>query len=342
MSANFDAIVIGGGPAGSAAALTCRQHGLRTLVVEADASPRERPGETLHPGIESIFRKLGVFTQVEAAGFLRHTGHYVHRNAQTVFQPYGSDRRGQWSGFQATRSELDCILLKQASATGAEVRRPMRALDLLVEGGRLAGVRTSGGEFRASWLVDAAGPGHWVQRQLGLPLLQVSDPLIARFGWSTRDHTATGTPEFHVLGCGWRWEAQVQTGRRAWVSLELNQPAKTQAAHARDVTWRMVRPCAGRGYFLAGDAAYVLDPASSHGVLKALMSGMLAANAISEIMQKHVDERAVCASYRAWMENWFCSDAMALVKLYSEFVPAPAWLASATEALRYISMNPFF
>jgi len=322
MSGSFDAIVVGGGPAGAAAAIACRQHGLATLLLEADITPPERPGETLHPGVKGIFQRLGVSDEIERAGFARHSGQRVIRGARSEFHAYGA------LGYQAVRSRLDGILLHRARALGAHVRIGSPATEMLVEDGQPAGVRAGGEEWRSKFVIDAAGRGHWLQRHLGLALLQVSDPLIARFGWSEGEGD---TPEFRVEGCGWRWEAPVGAGRRAWVSLRLDG-GPGDGGQGRDVTWRLARPCAGAGYFLAGDAACVIDPASSHGVLRALESGIRAADAIAAGEGSE--------SYCAWMESWFCADARTLADLYAEFDPAPGWLALAREALRYITMNP--
>ena len=322
MSSSFDAIVVGGGPAGSSAAIACRQHGLRTLLLESDVVPRERPGETLHPGVERVFERLGVLDEIRRAGFARHAGHRVIRGPQSVFQRYGAD------GYQAVRNRLDGILLHRARELGAEVRMGTPAAEPLLEDGRPVGVRTGREELRARFVIDAAGPAHWLQRHLGLAMLQISDSLIARFGWT---EGGGDTPEFRVEACGWRWEAPVGAGRRAWVSLRLDGHAG-DSGQGRDVTWRMARPCAGAGYFQAGDAACVLDPACSHGVLRAMESGIRAANAIAA--------GGGDAGYRAWMEGWFCADALALANLYAEFDPAPGWLAGAREALRYMAMNP--
>jgi flavin-dependent dehydrogenase len=63
---------------------------------------------------------------------------------------------------------------------------------------------------------------------------------------------------------------------------DTGHPAVGTGARRRgaDVTWRIISPAAGPGFFLVGDAVAVLDPASSHGVLKALMTGMMAAHLI--------------------------------------------------------------
>ncbi|HTO82800.1 MAG TPA: FAD-binding protein, partial [Methylomirabilota bacterium] len=55
-----DVLILGAGPAGCAAALCARQAGLVTVMLEAQAEVRPAPGETLHPGVEVIFRQLNV------------------------------------------------------------------------------------------------------------------------------------------------------------------------------------------------------------------------------------------------------------------------------------------
>lgn len=72
-----DVVIVGGGPAGSAAAIACAGTGLNVVLVERAAFPREAPGETLHPGVESLLERLGVAGAVRAAGFLRHEGTWV-------------------------------------------------------------------------------------------------------------------------------------------------------------------------------------------------------------------------------------------------------------------------
>src|SRR2546430_1169533 len=68
-----------------------------------------------------------------------------------------------------------------------------------------------------------------------------------------------------------------------------------------DVTWRHVRAAAGPGYFLTGDAAAVLDPAASHGVLRALMTGIAAGHAIAGVLAGRVTERDAAQHYCDWL-----------------------------------------
>ena len=56
-------------------------------------------------------------------------------------------------------------------------------------------------------------------------------------------------------------------------------------------TWRMAERMAGAGWFIVGDAAATLDPTSSHGVLKALLSGMTAGHDCSQSRQQGPGDR---------------------------------------------------
>jgi flavin-dependent dehydrogenase len=96
-------------------------------------------------------------------------------------------------------------------------------------------------------------------------------------------------------------------------------PISTNTAHSEarkaDMTWRVVTECSGSGYFIAGDAAAVMDPTSSHGVLRALMSGMYAAQTIICSMRygRAINNQSV---YKSWLTNWFEADSIALRRTY--------------------------
>src|SRR4051794_25366150 len=83
----WDLLIIGAGPAGCAAAISARRHGLTVMMLEASAQPRRVPGETLHPGIEPLFARLGVAAQVARAGFHRHAGIRIGWDAPARFEP---------------------------------------------------------------------------------------------------------------------------------------------------------------------------------------------------------------------------------------------------------------
>jgi flavin-dependent dehydrogenase len=83
-----------------------------------------------------------------------------------------------------------------------------------------------------------------------------------------------------------------------------------------DVSWSVHQACAGAGYFLLGDAAAVLDPSSSHGVLRATMSGMLCGHLVAAHAQRGLPESEVVAIYKGWMRSYLNHDVVLLRELY--------------------------
>jgi flavin-dependent dehydrogenase len=297
---------------------------LRTALLERTAIPVEKPGETLHPGVEPIFRKLGVRDSVLAANFVRHHGFWRVTNGEHAFMPYAPAGQ-KWFGFQAVRSRLEEILIRAALSSGVDLLTPFRANDAVVEHGRIAGIIAGNNIIPCRIVIDCTGATQWLRRRLELKNTFASKRLIARYAYSSQPALGDGVyPVFRWDENGWTWSAPVGQAQHAYVSLDLagfrNYAACYEVPGTRgaDVTWRLLHECAGQGYFIAGDAAAVLDPASSHGVLKAMMSGMLAAELAAKVIRKMMPARVSSDYFRAWTANWFWSDVAALRKLYGD------------------------
>lgn len=318
-----DVIVVGGGPAGAATAITCARAGLDVVVLERRAQCADKPGETLHPGVEPILEQLGVAEAVRAAGFLRHEGIEVTWGGATRFERYGRDGDGPWRGVQAWRSTFENLLLEAVVAHGGSVRRGVGVRDAPRLGDRVVVVNTDAGQIHARWLVDAAGGGHWLGRRLGLRLERLSPKLICWYGYVRRP--GGERPSLRGDGSGWTWTAEVKPGLTQWTCLRFDNSRPTSAPvdgepsgklRAADVSWRWFPDCAGPGYFLVGDAATVFDPSSSHGVLRALMTGIQAA---SLILRGEGDQQCgalVARLYRDWLGGWVRSDVTEMQRLY--------------------------
>ncbi len=343
-----DLAIIGGGPAGCAAAITAAQAGLKVVLVERLNFPRHRPGETLPPGVEPLFRQLGVWEEIESAGFIRHPGQRVAWAGESEFSGFGGTVDGPWRGFQAWRAVLDAILLRRAAAMGVNVWQPCVAVSPRMQDGRVIGVVTDRGEVRARYVTDATGGGGWLARKLGWTAERCSPPLIASYGYIETEHAAEWfVPELQATAAGWLWVAQVLPRVVAWTRLSLDGPRGGPPARltglpdarrlavgraSADVTWRLARNAAGPGYFLAGDAALVLDPASSHGVLRSLMSGIMAAHLTARVCNEGVAEQSAAIHYTNWLRTWFEHDAGKLRDFYSQMATPPEWLVRGSLA----------
>lgn len=287
--------------------------------------------------MEGILRSLGAWGAVEAEGFLRHEGISVRQDGTARFEAYGADGAEPWLGLQAWRTDFDGILLERAKRAGVAVLQPCRAIAPLRDGGRVVGVRTTCGDLGARLLIDAAGGGHWLARALGMGIEYRSPPLIARYGYATGglDELRRG-PVFEAERDGWSWLAQVKPRLLHWTRLALGgvptprTPPDVVArfpprggARGADVTWRSLTRPAGPGFLVIGDAAAVTDPASSHGVLRALLTGVLAGECMCA---EGSDERAVARLEDA-TRSFFDADVSALRRLYAGgLLEPPRWI----------------
>ncbi|MGI8741699.1 MAG: NAD(P)/FAD-dependent oxidoreductase [Bryobacteraceae bacterium] len=75
-------------------------------------------------------------------------------------------------------------------------------------------------------------------------------------------------------------------------------------SRAADVTWRMAGQTAGDGWFRCGDAAAVLDPSSSQGVLRAIMTGIRAAHLAIGALQSAITPGEAAIAYHCWLREW--------------------------------------
>ena len=171
----YDAIVIGGGPAGSTVATMLARAGRSVAVLEKEKFPRFHVGESLLPFNLPIFEKLGVAEKIRQAGYQEKYGAFFW-NEQTggtrpvVFENAWDDRHPM--AYHVKRAEFDDLLLRHAESSGAVVREETPVRDVLFEGKRAVGVvaRERGGEdreIRAKVVVDASGQSAFLSGKLG-------------------------------------------------------------------------------------------------------------------------------------------------------------------------------
>ena len=335
MPACFDLIVVGGGPGGCAAAISARERGLSVLLLERSTAPRERPGESLHPGAEALFEQLGVAEALRAANIHRHLGCHLQTVEGCFYQPFGADVDGPWQGFQIRRDLLDNLLIDESIKRGVQVIQGASAQRMQRDyAGRPNGVIANGIRYEGRWLVDASGDSSWLSRQLGISVENHSPQLVAWYGYVDGwPPSCDGNPCLIVKPGGWTWVAPLDNRSCAWVCLSIGaadsaRPTKppallasctpTGSVRGKDVSWRILKQVAGPGFFIVGDAASVIDPSSSHGVLTALTTGIMATHCIAQIEIGTLPETAGIAHYHYWLRNAYEADIQILQSLYRE------------------------
>ena len=177
---DYDAIVIGGGPAGATTATVLAQHGRRVVLLEREPFPRYHIGESLMPYTWFSFERLGVLDWLRQSGSPRkHSVQFVSVNGQ-VSQPFyffETIKHECASTWQILRSDFDAMMLENAASKGAEIRQGVVVRDLLMDGDRVVGVQA-----------DIAGGGRETHRARVVVDATGRDTLLAgRLGWKRRD-----------------------------------------------------------------------------------------------------------------------------------------------------------
>jgi flavin-dependent dehydrogenase len=332
-----DLLVVGGGPAGAAAAIAGAERGYRVVLCEREPGGRDRPGETLHPGIEPLLAQLGVADRLPSVVGARHDGIWVSWNGPPRFNAFGSDASGRWRGFQVWRADFDDLLLARAAELGVEIRRacPAAALPSREQNGWR--VTTDAGSILARIIVDASGMTRWLGRALLIKSPARSPRLIARYGYVAGSCPARDeAPALVGDATGWIWTARVRPGIYQWTRVtfdkqpdaswspeELRGLAPVGRSRGADVTWRLATRTAGDAWYMVGDAALTLDPTSSHGVLRALMSGIMAGHLIAGVLGGRMAADAAADAYHAWLAGWFAQEMAKLAQFYRELGATP-------------------
>jgi flavin-dependent dehydrogenase len=183
----WDAIVVGGGPAGSASAALLAADGWRVLLIDRAHFPRRKPcAECINPAGVAALRRLGVLERVMEAGPARLDGWRIASDGGRSFLGRFS---GGVHGIALPRETLDAILLDHARDAGVEVREGIKVTDLLWETGgststspsslgggaslserrgHVRGVIAGGEEMAGRVVIGADGLRSIVLRRLGL------------------------------------------------------------------------------------------------------------------------------------------------------------------------------
>src|SRR3954464_5929651 len=162
----YDALIIGGGPAGAAAGAILAEHGHKALILEREKFPRYHIGESLLPFTFYPLQRLGLLDRMRQSAFIKkYSVQFVSPSGKAsqpfyFYNRYDKDTVAQT--WQVLRSEFDLMLMNNARDRGAIIKEETTVTELIKEGNRVVGVRAkdkSGAvqEYRARITMDCSG-----------------------------------------------------------------------------------------------------------------------------------------------------------------------------------------
>lgn len=313
---SYDVVIIGAGPAGTAAAMALRESKLSVALLDKASFPRDKIcGDALSVDVirqikslsPSLFTTLLEMPRKTTSGGVR----IVAPSGESIDIPFVSENASE-IGFVCRRKDFDMLMLSEARrCSNVTFRESCNVIDVTIFD-EYAKVATSQGTLRTKMIIAADGAHSVVKRKLTSSKI---DPNYHSAGLRSYHTGLNGFSkdnyiELHFLADilpGYLWVFPLPDGHAnvgigmltsAVSSRKINLNKTFQqalsshpllrerftkanaiegpAGHGLPLGGRM-RSMSGRRYLLAGDAASLIDPFSGEGIGNAIRSGRFAA-----------------------------------------------------------------
>lgn len=364
-------VVVGAGPAGSAAAAWAARAGRDVLVIDRAAFPRDKPcGDGLTPRAVEQLELLGLGEWLDS--------HIRHRGLRMA--GFGGEVQVDWpgpsfpsTGSAAPRTELDERIRKVAEESGARMRLGVKAVGVHHDAsGRVrAVVLADGTEIACRQLIVADGARSTLGRALGRQWHQETVYGVAARGylasprsdepWLT-SHLELRSPDGAVLpGYGWIFplgngEVNIGVGALATVKRPADvalRPLMSYYADLRRDEWGFEGPVrapasallpmggavsgvAGPNWMLIGDAAACVNPLNGEGIDYGLETGLLAAEMLDCGDLTHAWPELLAARYA---RGFSVARRLALLLTFPKFLPATGPVAMRSTTLMRVAVR---
>jgi 2-polyprenyl-6-methoxyphenol hydroxylase-like FAD-dependent oxidoreductase len=305
----YDAIVIGARAAGAPTAMLLARRGYRVLAVDRATFPSDTLStHVIHaPGVAAL-QRWGLLEQVRATGCPAITDYRFDFGPLTI-SGTSAPVDGISDAYAPRRTVLDKILVDAARAAGVEVREGCNVDSVIVEDGRVAGIRTGDREERARIVIGADGRNSRVAQAVHAtdyntkPRLQYSYftyfsglPTTTFESYIRPDRGFACAPTndgLTMVVVGWPYaEAQaykadveanfVRTLELAPAFAARVSQATREAPFLGGAVPGWFRKPYGDGWALVGDVGYNKDPITAQGITDAFLDAERCADAVDQ------------------------------------------------------------
>lgn len=344
VSASYDVIVIGAGPAGSATAHYAAARGLRVLLLDKSTFPRDKTcGDGLTPRAVRMLADMGVLEALRAVGYeVRRFAVFAPRGHATAAPIPHADPMLP-PALVVPRRILDDHLRQRATASGAEFVAPAHVVALEREQDSVVITAEHNGRrlhYRAAMAVIATGASTRLLLQAGVLRTQpkvmvasrayfervrdLSDVWMLRF-----DHAPMPgygwvfpiAPDSANIGVGYFKEDRHTSAHRAFERFVQAPPLRAMLREARQIEAAkgyplrddfLTAPTWAERVLVVGEAAGLVNPLTGEGIDYALESGCIAAQHAHTMISSgdfspaahHAYDQALRARFQALFE--FC------------------------------------
>jgi flavin-dependent dehydrogenase len=211
-----DVAVIGGGPAGSTAAILLARQGYKVIALEKARHPRFHIGESLLPMNLPVFERLGVLDKVRALGVYKSGADFEADNDRG-YSTYAFARaigNSPPHAYQVWRQDFDKMLYDHARESGADAREGQEVLNVEQSDSRASILRVRGEDGReyaiqARYVVDASGRDALLASKKKIRRKNREHQSAAIFGHfhgaAVRPGEDAGNISIYRFGHGWMW-----------------------------------------------------------------------------------------------------------------------------------------
>lgn len=364
-----DVIVIGGGPAGCAAAIGLNRLGHRVVLCDQAKFPRDKVcGEFISPAADPILSRLGILDYIEALSPKRLKGVAISSYEGEEFAieyPYQPGMTERPTSLSVPRYELDALLIEQVKRVGVDVREQNKITEFLFEDDCVIGVRgwdenKTSFSIHAPLVIDAGGRNSLSLKKFDLKEERVGKIKVALAAHWRGAQIADDYCYMHVSRPGYTGISSVgqdhanvvlvvdqvsMNGRkpdRFYLDTVMNNRQRRQILQNSECIEPVrvveslafsVKPVPCGGLMLVGDAMGFIDPFTGEGIYLSLRSSEIAVEVAAEALSNSNFSKEALKVYETKRKKEF-DNKFLLSRVLQKLIYNPFFCDQVVRALR--------